>query len=122
MSLEIQIYVIFLHFRTFRGRCHWSIKIFSIYVMRELDSLPLSSASLFRLQIGNESLGSHGHRQERSAEIAFPLSNCSCSSTDQPPPELWRREIKLPDLKNPNAALSCKNSHLALGMEGDFLA
>lgn len=90
--------------------------------MRELDSLPLSSVSLFRLQIGNESWSSHGQRQERSAEIAFPLSNRSSSSTDQPTPELQRREIKLPDLKNPNAALNCKNSQIALGMEGDFLA
>lgn len=90
--------------------------------MRELDSLPPSSASLFRLQIGNESLHSHGHRQERSAEIAFTHSNRSRSSTDRPTPELGRREIKLSDLRNPKTALYYKNSQFALGMEGDFLA
>lgn len=92
--------------------------------MRELDSLPPSSASLFRLQIGNESLHSHGHRQERPAEIAFTHSNRSRSSTDQPTPELGRRETKLSDLRNPtpNTVLYYKKSQLALGMEGDFLA
>lgn len=88
--------------------------------MRELDSLPPSSASLFRLQIGNESLGSHGRRQERSAEIALTPSNHP-RSTDQPIPESGRREIKWSDLRNLNTAFYYKNSQLALGMEGDFL-
>lgn len=52
--------------------------------MRELDSLPLSSASLFRLQIGNESLCSQGHRQERSAEIAFPSLTAPAAALTSP--------------------------------------
>ena len=91
-------------------------------MLRELDSLPPSSASLFSLQIGNESLHSHGHRQERSAEIAFTHSNRSRSGTDQLTPELRRREIKLSNLRNQNTALYYKNSQLAMETEHDFLA
>jgi len=82
-------------FLTFRRKCHWSIKIFSIYVMRELDSLPLSSASLFRLQIGNDSLHLDSHRQERGLQRPHSPTRIAPAAVLTDPLRIWEGVNKI---------------------------